>query len=75
LSRIRATPKSGANDSDFEGESEPDDDDDVKEKDVYEEFIEPTPTRGRKAARKARTKIQESFVPERHTPFKLKVPK
>jgi hypothetical protein len=72
LSHFTATPKSGSNDSDFEGESEPDDDEDIKEEDASDgEAFSPTPARGRKA----RTKIQESFAPERRALLKLKVSK
>jgi hypothetical protein len=67
-------PKSGA-DIDFLGESEPDDDD-VPEGGAAsdDELFSPTPTRTRKAARKARAKIQKSFAFETRTPQKLKAP-
>ena len=76
LSHFAAAPKSVSNDSDFEDISEPDDDDNMKEEDASDgEAFSPTPARGRKAARKARTKIQESFAPERRALLKLKVSK
>ncbi|CAN9347405.1 unnamed protein product [Alternaria alternata] len=75
LSRLPLTPNSSTDDDEFvQGESEPDED--IPEDNVsdVEEAASPVRTsRGRLAARKARSNIKAAFVPERR-PLKLKVP-
>jgi hypothetical protein len=76
LSHTSATP-GPSDDGDFvEDESEPDDEvPDGEDASDTEDVVSPTPaTKGRLAARKARKSIKASFVPERQTVLKLKVP-